>query len=167
MNVPKKRYAKKAAWRHICGENCDGGGTRCCLLGWLWSIRTAALTEVCLRLLFSWRQWTTDSSWKRGCIQKVRCLSRLYKQSSSSLRADIGEHAFPQVTQSQRVKTNIKEYKTVKSYVTCSLSSLLGFWVVLEPFCFVFFDFLPKNNNNKNQNGSKPPRNREETTMNK
>ena len=43
-----------------------------------------------------------------------------------------------QVTQSQRFKMNIK---TVKSYVTCSLSSLLGFLVVLEPFCFFFFRF--------------------------
>ena len=28
---------------------------------------------------------------------------------------------------------NIKENKTVKSHFSCSLSSLLGFWVVLEP----------------------------------
>ena len=35
----------------------------------------------------------------------------------------------------------IKENKTVKSHFTCSLSSLLGFWVVLEPL-FFFFDFL-------------------------
>ena len=40
----------------------------------------------------------------------------------------------PQVTHSQRLKTNIEENKSVKSYFTCSLSSLLGFWVVLEPF---------------------------------
>ena len=37
---------------------------------------------------------------------------------------------------------DIKENKTVKSHFTCSLSSLLGFWVVLEPFQG-FFDFLP------------------------
>ena len=49
---------------------------------------------------------------------------------------------------------DIEENKTVKSYITSSLSALLGFWVVLEPFrCFFlfcfsvcfgfFFDFLP------------------------
>ena len=29
---------------------------------------------------------------------------------------------------------NFEENETVKSYFTYSLSSLLGFWVVLEPF---------------------------------
>ena len=29
---------------------------------------------------------------------------------------------------------NFKENKTAKSYFSCSLSSFLGFWVVLEPF---------------------------------
>ena len=33
---------------------------------------------------------------------------------------------------------NFEETKTVKSYFSCSLSSLLGFWVVLEPFRFLF-----------------------------
>ena len=33
---------------------------------------------------------------------------------------------------------HFEETKTVKSYFSCSLSSLLGFWVVLEPFG-VFF----------------------------
>ena len=65
----------------------------------------------------------------------------------------------PQVTQSRRFNTNIKENKTVKSYVTCSFLYLLGFWVVLEPFCFVFFDFLQsgkrKKIEKKPQNGSK------------
>ena len=37
---------------------------------------------------------------------------------------------------------DIKENKTVKSHFTCSLSSLLGFWVVLEPF-MGFLNFLP------------------------
>ena len=39
-----------------------------------------------------------------------------------------------QVTHSQRLKMNFEENKTAKSYFSCSLSSLLGFWVVLEPF---------------------------------
>ena len=39
-----------------------------------------------------------------------------------------------QVTHSQRLKLNFEENKTAKSYFSCSLSSLLGFWVVLEPF---------------------------------
>ena len=47
---------------------------------------------------------------------------------------------------------DIEENKTVKSYITSSLSALLGFWVVWEPFRFLFFfqyvfvcffDFLP------------------------
>ena len=40
---------------------------------------------------------------------------------------------------------NIEENKTVKSHFSCSLSSLLSFWVVLEAFrffCFCFFRFL-------------------------
>ena len=41
---------------------------------------------------------------------------------------------------SQRLKINIEENKTFKSYFTCSLSSLLGFWVVLELFRFYYFD---------------------------
>ena len=56
----------------------------------------------------------------------------------------------PQVTQSQRVKTNIEENKTVKSYVTCSLSSLLGFWVVWSRSVF-FFDFLPSKSGKRQQ----------------
>ena len=47
----------------------------------------------------------------------------------------------PQVTHSQGLKMNFEENKTVKSYFSCSLLSLLGFWVVLEPF---FFDFSGK-----------------------
>ena len=52
-----------------------------------------------------------------------------------------------QATHSQRLKTNIEENKTVKSYFTCSFLSLLGFWVVLEAFLylfiylFIYFDF--------------------------
>ena len=45
-----------------------------------------------------------------------------------------GFSTFPQVTHSQKLKMNFEGNKTVKSYFTCSLSSLLGFWVVLEPF---------------------------------
>ena len=40
-------------------------------------------------------------------------------------------------------RTNIEEIKlnkTVKSYFTCSLSSLLGVWMVWEPFQFFFFE---------------------------
>ena len=51
----------------------------------------------------------------------------------------------PQVTHSERLKMDIKENKTVKSHFTCSLSSLLGFWVVLESFRFFSSDFLKKN----------------------
>ena len=52
---------------------------------------------------------------------------------------------------------NLKENKTAKSYFTWSLSSFLGFWVVLEPFREGFFyqegeeEGDPKNS----QNGSK------------
>ena len=41
---------------------------------------------------------------------------------------------------------NFEENKNVKSYFTCSLSSLLGFWVVLGAFRLLllfFSDFLP------------------------
>ena len=37
---------------------------------------------------------------------------------------------------------NFEGNKTVKSYFSCSLSSLLGFWVVLELF-WGFLDLLP------------------------
>ena len=46
-----------------------------------------------------------------------------------------------QVTHSQRIKRNIEENKTVKPHFSCSLSSLLGFWVVLEVIRF-FFSFF-------------------------
>ena len=49
---------------------------------------------------------------------------------------------FPQVTHSQRLKMNFEESTTVKSHFNCLSSSLLGFWVVWEPF-LVFFYFLP------------------------
>ena len=74
---------------------------------------------------------------------------------------------------------DIEENKTVKSYITSSLSALLGFWVVLEPFRFLFFFqyvfvffaiffLLPLKENRKNPGTTtKPPRNREETTTNK
>ena len=39
-----------------------------------------------------------------------------------------------QVTHSSGLKMNFKENKTAKSYFSWSLSSFLGFWVVLEPF---------------------------------
>ena len=38
------------------------------------------------------------------------------------------------VTHSPRLKVNFEETITVKSYFSCSLSSLLDFRVVLEPF---------------------------------
>ena len=41
-----------------------------------------------------------------------------------------------------RLKTNIEGNKTDMSHFSCSLSSLLGFWVVLEPFRVFFFFFL-------------------------
>ena len=46
-----------------------------------------------------------------------------------------------QVTHSQRLEMNFEENKTVMSYFSCSLWSLLGFWVVLEPLqlCSIFF----------------------------
>ena len=47
-----------------------------------------------------------------------------------------------QVTHPKRLKMDIKENKTVKSHFTCSLSSLLGFWVVLEPFQVFFLSRL-------------------------
>ena len=39
-------------------------------------------------------------------------------------------------------KINFEETKTVQSYFSYSLSSLLGFWVVLEPFRFFPPDLL-------------------------
>ena len=36
---------------------------------------------------------------------------------------------------------NIEENETVKSYFTCSLLSFLGFWLVSEPFRFLFCFF--------------------------
>ena len=65
-------------------------------------------------------------------------------------------------------RTNIEEIKlnkTVKSYFTCSLSSLLGVWMVWEPFQFFFFRKSKKQN--KNGTAPKPPRHRGETTTNK
>ena len=46
------------------------------------------------------------------------------------------------VAHSQRLKMNIEQNKTVRSYFTCSLSSLLGFWVVLEPFRLLLLCFF-------------------------
>ena len=43
------------------------------------------------------------------------------------------------VTHSPRLKINFEETITVKSYFRCSLSSLLDFWVLLEPFRVFFF----------------------------
>ena len=43
---------------------------------------------------------------------------------------------------SQKLKMNIEETKTVKSYISCLLSSLLSFWVVLELFRFFSFSFF-------------------------
>ena len=45
-------------------------------------------------------------------------------------------------THSPRLKMNFEETKTVKSLFSSSLSSLLGFWVVLELFRVFFSDLL-------------------------
>ena len=50
------------------------------------------------------------------------------------------QHA--QVTLSPVLKMNLEENQTTKSYFSCLLLSLFGFWVVLEPFQG-FFSFLP------------------------
>ena len=85
------------------------------------------------------------------------------------------EKHFPKVwspvTHSQRLKMNIEENKTVKSYFSCSFLSLLHFWVVLEPFCFLFFNFLLRvvrwrKLRKKPGTVPKPLRNREEPTTN-
>ena len=43
-------------------------------------------------------------------------------------------NTWSQVTHSLVLKMNFKENKTAKSYFSCSLSSFLGFWLVLKPF---------------------------------
>ena len=76
---------------------------------------------------------------------------------AAAAAAVAGFSTFPQVTHSQKLKMNFEGNKTVKSYFTCSLSSLLGFWVVLEPFqgFFDVFSYRKK----KNTNGSKTSQN--------
>ena len=52
----------------------------------------------------------------------------------------------PQVTHPQRLEMNFEENETAKSYFSCSLSSLLGFWVALQPFRVFSIFFLSPGN---------------------
>ena len=111
---------------------------------------TLTLAEACESIDFTLhRNQTLSEQVCRPCGLKIRNAAELYNFIKRSASSDGPEGETYRTTLEKmahgepgRLKMNFEETKTVKPYFSSSLSSLLGFWVVLEPFrVFFFFSF--------------------------
>ena len=111
---------------------------------------TLTLAEACESIDFTLhRNQTLSEQVCRPCGLKIRNAAELYNFIKRSASSDGPEGETYRTTLEKmahgepgRLKMNFEETKTVKPYFSSSLSSLLGFWVVLEPFRVFFFRFF-------------------------